>query len=206
MERLERKEKEFKVRRADILKQAEKIFADRGFYNVTMAEIASASGFSSGSLYLYFTGKEDLYSSMIMGKLDLMYDQIKAKVNAASGVYEKIETIIAAHFQFVENNADFCRLFMRGENAAPSDVMTLLRRKILHDYSQYLTFIEKELNRGIKKGLLRALPARDMAKVLFGLVRLSSLHWLIFSQKESLSSQKDFLLDVFLRGVQQNEK
>ena len=48
MEKLKRKEREFNMRRAEILKKAETVFAAKGFHNVTMAEIAKASGFSIG--------------------------------------------------------------------------------------------------------------------------------------------------------------
>ncbi len=206
MERSARKEREFKLRRAEILEQAEKIFAVKGFYNVTMAEIAQASGFSIGSLYQFFAGKEDLYSSMLCEKIDLMHGEVREKVRATYGITEKIEMIIASHFQFVENNADFCKLFIRGENAAPTEVMTSLRQKIMDGYLQHLTFIENELENGIKSGFLRPFPAREVASLLFGLIRFSAVDWMLFPSKTTLSSKKDFILEVFLRGVQQNEK
>jgi AcrR family transcriptional regulator len=53
------------MRRAEILRTAEKIFAAKSFHDVTMAEIANASGFSTGSLYQFFEGKENLYTTMI---------------------------------------------------------------------------------------------------------------------------------------------
>jgi AcrR family transcriptional regulator len=207
MERLARKEREFKARRAQILEQAEKIFAVKGFYNVTMADIASASGFSIGSLYQYFEGKENLYSDILGEKLDLMYEQIREKVKATSGsIAEKLEMIIAAHFEFVENNIDFCRLFIRGEDNAPSAVMTSLNQKIVDGHSRHLAIIEDELKEGIRQGFLRPYPARDMAEILLGLIKSSIMTWMIFSSKTPLSSKKDFILEVFLRGVQQNEK
>ncbi|PKN68840.1 MAG: hypothetical protein CVU54_13285 [Deltaproteobacteria bacterium HGW-Deltaproteobacteria-12] len=205
MEKSARKEREFKTRRADILEQAEKIFAVKGFYSATMAEIANASGFSIGSLYQYFESKDNLYSKMISEKLDLMHEQVREKVKVASGIAEKMEMIVAAHFQFVENNEDFCRLFLRGENAAPSEVMTSLRQKIMDGYSQHLTFVENELKEGIKRGILRPFPSRDMAAVLLGLIRSAAVDWMLFPKKASLLSRKDFILSVFLRGVQQNE-
>jgi AcrR family transcriptional regulator len=205
MEKSARKEREFQARRADILEQAEKIFAVKGFYNATMAEIANASGFSIGSLYQYFDSKDNLYSKMISEKLDLMHEQVREKVKGASGIAEKMEMIVFAHFQFVENNEDFCRLFLRGENAASSEVMTSLRQKIMDGYSQHLTFVESELKDGIKGGILRPFPARDMAGVLLGLIRSSAADWMLFPKKASLISRKDFILSVFLRGVQQNE-
>ena len=201
MERLERKEREFNMRRAEILEQAEKIFAAKGFHNVTMAEIASASGFSIGSLYQFFEGKENLYTTMISEKLDLMYAEVRKATNAAKDIIDKIETLIDAHLQFIEKNTDFCRLFIKGENAALSEAMTSLRQKLIDDYFKHITFIENLLKDGIKKGLLRALPPHEMASALFHLIRASSIEWMLMPTKESLSSKKGFIMDIFLNGV-----
>jgi AcrR family transcriptional regulator len=206
MEKQERKEREFIVRRTEILEQAEKIFSARGFHNVTMAEIAKVSGFSIGSLYQYFPGKEQLYAAMISEKLALMYGQIRESVATADAIKEKIAELIEAHFQFVENNADFCRLILRGENVPFSEIMTSLRRKLLNGYIKHLAFIENLLKSGIKSGFLRPLSSRDTAALLFGLIRATSIDWMILPGNTSLSSKKDFILKAFLQGVQKNEK
>lgn len=201
MERLERKEREFNMRRAEILKQAEKVFATKGFHNVTVAEIARASGFSIGSLYQFFEGKENLYTTMISEKLDLMYAEIRKATNAAKDITSEIEALIDAHLQFIEKNTDFCRLFIKGENAALSEAMTSLRQKIIDDYIKHINFIENLLKGGIKKNLLRALPPHETASALFHLIRAASMEWMLVPTKESLSSKKGFILDVFLHGV-----
>lgn len=201
MERLERKEREFNMRRADILEKAEKIFAAKGFHNVTMAEIAGASGFSIGSLYQFFEGKENLYATMISDKLDMMYAEVRAATNTAENIIDKIEKLIEAHLQFIEKNTDFCRLFVKGESAALTETMTSLRQKLIDDYFKHITFIENLLRNGIKKGLLRALPPHDMAQSLFSLIRASSLEWMLESTKESPCFKKGYIMDIFLNGV-----
>ena len=202
MERLERKEREFNMRRTEILKQAEKLFATKGFHNVTVVEIATASGFSIGSLYQFFAGKENIYTTMIIEKLDLMYAEIRKATNAAKNITCKIEALIDAHFQFIEKNTDFCRLFIKGEYAALSEATTSLRQKLIDDYLKHINFIENLLKNGIKKNLLRALPPHEMASALFYLIRASSMEWmLLVPAKESLSSKKGFILDIFLKGV-----
>jgi AcrR family transcriptional regulator len=201
MARLERKEREFNMRRMEILAQAEKVFAMKGFHNVTMAEIAHASGFSIGSLYQFFEGKENLYTTMISEKLDLMHTEIRKATNAAKDITGKIEALINAHLRFIEKNTDFCRLFIKGENAALSETMTLLRQKLIDDYFKHINFIENLLKDGIKKNLLRALPPHTMASALFHLIRASSIEWMLVPTKESLSSKKGFIMDIFLHGV-----
>ena len=69
MEKVSRKEREYQIRREEILKAAEKIFAQNGFYNSTVAEIAKESEFAIGTLYQFFTNKEELYYTMMMRSL-----------------------------------------------------------------------------------------------------------------------------------------
>lgn len=199
--RAERKEREFNLRRAAILEEAEKIFSTKGYHNVTVAEIANASGFAIGSIYQFFDSKEQLYTTMIREKLDLMYTEIRQEVNAQQDVIGKIVTLINAHLQFVEKNTDFCRIFLRGENDALSEIMTALRQKLIDDYFKHISFIENFLKTGIKGGLLRILPPHEMASALIHLIRSAASEWLLKLTKESLVSKKDFILDIFLNGV-----
>jgi len=205
MVRSERKEREFNTRRAEILDQAEKIFAAKGFHDVTMAEIAGASGFSIGSLYQFFKGKDHLYSTMISEKIDLMYNKIHQEVESTKSLADKIAALIDAQLQFVENNADFCRIFLRGENEALSEMMTSIRQKLINDYYNHLSFIEKILKSGIKSGILRSLPSREMAGALSHLIRAASVDWVLMPSEETLSSKRAFILDIFLHGAAKHD-
>lgn len=202
MERLERKEREFNMRRAEILKQAEEIFAMKGFHNVTMAEIAGTSGFSIGALYQFFKGKEDLYINMISEKLDLMYAEVRNAPAVTEDIIGKIEALIDAHLQFVEKNTNFLLMFIKAEKTSSSEDMAALHRKLSDGYYDHITFIENLLKDGIDGGKLRNLPSRDMAEALFYLMRASAAIWMLNPTKESLVSKKRFITDIFLHGVQ----
>jgi AcrR family transcriptional regulator len=201
IERLERKEREFNMRRTEILEKAEKIFSTKGFHKVTMAEIAVASGFSIGSLYQFFKGKENLYTTMVSEKLDLMYAEVKRATDDAEDISEKLEALIDAYLRFVETNTAFWRLFMKGESAAVSESITSLHQKLMEEYYKHLTLIEDLLDSGIQKGLLRDLPHKDIAQALFHLIKASSVEWMLIPAKESLISKKGLIMDIFLNGV-----
>ena len=201
MEKSLRKEKEFKARRSEILKEAEKIFASKGFYLTTMAEIANASGFAIGTLYQFFKGKEDLYTRMICEKLDKMYSEIRETVNNSPTIAEKIENLVSAHFYFVENNADFCNIFIRGEGATLSKGKTILRDKMISDYLNHITFIENIMRNGIEERLIKAVEPRVMACVLFGIVRVFIYDWMLTDQGTPLSSLVVCALKIFMNGV-----
>ena len=206
MERQQRKKREFNMRRAAILSEAEKFFSEKGFHNVTVAEIAAASGFSTGYLYQFFKGKEHLYTTMISEKLTFMYQSIEQKVSSVKDLHGQLAAIIVAQLQFVEENAAFCRIFLRGENELSPLTMDSFRQELKEDYFKHIFFIENILKAGIKSGILRSLPPHEMAAALSHLIRAASIDWMILPTKETLVAKKDFILDIFLNGVKKHDK
>jgi AcrR family transcriptional regulator len=47
-----------------ILDAANKVFAEKGYHEATMDDIAKRLGVSKGAIYLYFSSKEDLFEAM----------------------------------------------------------------------------------------------------------------------------------------------
>src|SRR5437870_13659978 len=48
-----------------ILEAANKVFAEKGYHEATMDDIAKRLGVSKGAIYLYFSSKEDLFEAMV---------------------------------------------------------------------------------------------------------------------------------------------
>src|SRR3954449_4651497 len=51
-------------KRDAILRAAIDVFAERGFFNAQVADVARAAGVAAGTVYLYFRGKDDLLVSI----------------------------------------------------------------------------------------------------------------------------------------------
>ena len=60
----ERKGRERLQRKGQIVDAARQLFLENGFLNVTMNEIAEATELSTGTLYLYFKNKEDIFGAL----------------------------------------------------------------------------------------------------------------------------------------------
>ena len=63
--KIPRREREKQQRRQDILEAAKKVFADDGFDNANLDDIAARCELSKGSLYYYFASKEELFLSVL---------------------------------------------------------------------------------------------------------------------------------------------
>jgi len=56
--------------RALLLAAARRVFLERGYYAATLDQIADEAGFSKGAVYWHFTGKDDLFFSLVDERLD----------------------------------------------------------------------------------------------------------------------------------------
>ncbi|MBI4634156.1 MAG: TetR/AcrR family transcriptional regulator [Deltaproteobacteria bacterium] len=201
MERAERKEKEFHRRRTDILGQAEKVFAAKGFYGTTVAEIAGASGYAVGTIYHFFEGKEDLFTAMITEKMEAMYSEIRRAAEREKSTTGKIRALVSAQFRFVEKNREFCAIFIRRERTVFSEGNDALKKKIIVDYMDHISYLESVLSEGVSGGFLRQIPPRSTAFALAGMINSFIVSWMYTPGDEPLSSKADSLLDIFLKGA-----
>lgn len=72
-------------RRRDILASAERILEESGYAGLTMRAIAVGAGVSSGTVYQYFSGKEDVFAALMERRLDEVQRTL-AEVDRGLGV------------------------------------------------------------------------------------------------------------------------
>lgn len=201
MEKTERKEREYNLRREEILKRAEEVFAAKDYYKATVMEIAEASGFAVGTIYQYFGSKEELYSSMVAEKLEILYGGIREAVAGKSNALEKIQALVAANLLFVENNVSFCNIFIRRGSAAMTEGAAGLREKMIADYLEHVDFLAAIIAEGIATGMIKQQSSRLLAFVLAGMINSFVLSWIKTPEQGSLGDLTEILLAIFFEGV-----
>jgi AcrR family transcriptional regulator len=111
------------TRRAELLQIAAGLFADKGFKNTTVRDIADASGILSGSLYHHFDSKESMVDEILstfQAELFGKYDEILAGDDDAR---TKLEKAVRVSFEAIDqhrhevaifqNEADYLGTFER---------------------------------------------------------------------------------------------
>ncbi|QUS36461.1 TetR/AcrR family transcriptional regulator [Falsirhodobacter algicola] len=78
------------AKRAQILDGALEVFLERGFHAASMREICRAAGVSKGTLYVYFTDKEELFQALIETRRDRKHEVLTGVLNGPAPVAEKL--------------------------------------------------------------------------------------------------------------------
>jgi hypothetical protein len=120
------------------------------------------------------------------------------------GLLKKIEVLAATSFRFVESNAEFCSIFVRGDHLSPSEGSKALRERMKLDYVEHVSFIERVIREGIRTGELKKMDPHMMAAALLSIINSCAFRWLSASKKGKLETNIPFVLDIYLNGAMQN--
>src|ERR1700689_711646 len=98
--------------RERLLAAARSVFARSGFHGVSVEEIASTAGFSTGALYSNFDGKEDLFLVLLEREIDEHAREISEAVRAQASMSERATGGARQWMTMIEREPEVVLLFM----------------------------------------------------------------------------------------------
>lgn len=93
-------------RRAEVLRAARKVFEEKGLDGASIRLIAQAAGCTTGAIYPYFKGKEEIYAELLSESLHAYEVHLRADVEAARTPETRFAAALTAHFDHYEDRPD----------------------------------------------------------------------------------------------------
>src|SRR6184192_4351215 len=84
-------------KRDAILRAAIDVFADRGYFNAQVADVARAAGVAAGTVYLYFRSKDDLLISIFERSMREALAEGKKVVEGVDDPRERLRRVAGLH-------------------------------------------------------------------------------------------------------------
>lgn len=203
---LSRRERDKLLRRRDILRAAEHVFALKGYYEATIQDIAKEAQYATGTVYLYFKDKEALYFSLVEHKYRDLLAILRERTSRAQGAKQKLEIFVQEKLSFFERNQDFFRIFVSEGNKSRS--IKVGRFHKLSVIKQHREFVAELVKLGQEERLIRSdFSPKQIADILIPIFMSVVFNWLKEESKgaRSLSRMSGFILDMFLNGAGKNK-
>jgi TetR/AcrR family transcriptional regulator len=90
-------------RREAVLAAARAVFETKGLDGASVRLIAEQAGCTTGSIYPYFKGKEEIYAEVLSQSLKDYLQHLRAGMAKASGPKAQFEAALWSHFKFYES-------------------------------------------------------------------------------------------------------
>lgn len=100
-------------KKEEIIKVALKLFAEKGFYNTTIPDIAEALGMSVGNFYNYFESKEELAKYIMQYSSKVLGEEIRNISEMNISTKEKILLLVRRFIEIAEEEPELIEYFLR---------------------------------------------------------------------------------------------
>ena len=100
------------TRRAELTRQAARLFAEKGYHGTSMGDLAEAMGVQKGSLYAHTESKQDLLYQTMREGADAFHAALDAIPDDLPPA-EKIRLALRAHLRVVADQLDVATVFVR---------------------------------------------------------------------------------------------
>ena len=188
-------------RTSGILEAARKVFANRGFHDATVEDIAEAAGVAKGTVYLYYESKRDVYFAALKFGISQMYSLLLQELERASTPQEKLKALIAAKLSYFDENRDFFKIYYSELGNIPSAHPGGIDKEFKALYQDQARLVETILKEGMRKKVVRSLRTEQAAFAISDIIRGVVTHRILGWSKSKLYQDVDFIFDMVWKGI-----
>lgn len=122
-EKIKRKEK----KRERMLEVAAELFSKKNYHEVMMDDVARLTDVAKGTVYNYFTSKEELYFTIMSTKLGHLNSSLKNKIASEVSVIDSLHTYTIQLYMFMMKYQNFFLMYQKEYLNAQSEFCDELR-------------------------------------------------------------------------------
>jgi len=185
-------------KRERILRAAVDVFAEHGYFNAKVAQIAKSAGVADGTIYLYFDGKEDLLITIFREHTRSYLHSLEQALANINRAEDRLRTAVRHHLETLGRDRAL---------AVVSQVELRHSLKFLSLFSQqevadYLNVIRKIVEHGQEQGAFRRnVHPQLAAKAIFGVLDEMVTSWMLSEKHYDLPAQSEQVADLILTGL-----
>jgi len=181
-----------------ILKAATKVFAQNGFFNSQVADVARVAGVAAGTVYLYFRSKDDLLVSIFERSMREALEEGRAATDGVADPAERLRRIAHMHLGRLGRDKNLAVVF-QVELRQSVKFMERFSETFLQDYFK---LIRQAIADGQQGGAFRKdISATTATKIFFGALDEMATNWVLSHRKYDLGAEADAVADLFISGV-----
>jgi TetR/AcrR family transcriptional regulator, cholesterol catabolism regulator len=139
-------------RRTELLAIAAQLFAEKGFRNTTVRDIADAAGILSGSLYHHFDSKESMVDEILSTFQEELFGQYDEILASSDDARTKLERAVRVSFEAIGNHPHEVAIYQNdADHLGQFERFGYLADRNQQSRQVWVTLIEE----GVRTGVLR---------------------------------------------------
>jgi len=181
-----------------ILDAAITVFAEQGFLQSTVAQVARRAGVADGTIYLYFKNKDDILIQFYEYKTRQVFDKFREAVDAGRSAEQKLHNLVRTHLEEFQKDINMAIVYQ-----AETHQHRRLAQDVIKEMSKwYRDLITEVVELGQEEGTMRRnLYMGLVMRLITGAVDEVINAWIHADGNYDLASMADPLVHLFISGI-----
>ena len=181
-----------------ILEAAVVVFAEQGFLQSTVAQVAKQAGVADGTIYLYFKNKDDILIQIYDYKTKEVFEQFRKAVDAGVSAEQKLRNLVRTHLEEFQKDINMAIVYQ-----AETHQHRRLAQDVIKEMSKwYRDIITEVVELGQEEGTMRRnLYLGLVMRLVTGAIDEVINAWIHAGGNYDLASMADPLVDLFISGI-----
>lgn len=167
----ERRQREKEARIELIQKCAARLFAEKGFEGTSIESIAREAEIATGTIYLYFKSKEEIFYSLLFQITELKVEKLIQIIRDEEEPVDILLRRIAEHFHdSYQEDPKTYQLLWRYDASKFTDIMSEENHNRLHQiFGEHVREMGRLVERGIAQGIFDPVDTRVAGILIWNL-------------------------------------
>lgn len=177
-------------RRQEILEAATKSFSLFGYKATTMDQVAKLANVGKGTIYTFFSNKEELFHEIVFTMIKEMKAEKDAVISEDRTFQDNAHLVLMKMLEFREHHALLAKLIAEEKEMKTPVVQAVL----IQVESEIVTYIAESIQSAINKDEIRPVEVNLVAYLIFKAYMAFAVDWQL-THKDSLT--EDEIVAVF---------
>ncbi len=192
------------AKKLEIMQAAIQVFSKKGVANTKMIDIATAASIGKGTIYEYFSSKEDIFATGFQYFFTGIEQNIQSALQESTHPEKQLQNLIRSSLNvFFEDHGEFAAIMMdfwaEGIRTKDNTINKTINLKLV--YQMYREMLAEIIENGIAQDVFRKIDAVSFASFLIGALDGLMLQWVLEPEIFDIKQIADTLCDGFLNGI-----
>lgn len=184
-----------RITRAKILDAAERVFAEKGYYEALVDEIAQTSHTSKGAIYFHFPSKEELFAVLIDRLAQRLLQDVEKAISRERGAVAKIQAALETVMRQLTRRRRLAKILLVQSFSGPA-----FAEKRLKVFERFAQLVQKQLDEAIAEGSIASIDSEIVAHAWLGAIHELVVRWL-YTGEPPLERAFPALTQLLLRSL-----
>lgn len=139
------------IKRKKIIESAAILFSQKNYHEVMIDEVAKMASVAKGTVYTYFSSKEELYFSIMRQRMEKLTSSLKENINFEISSIASLHSFVIHLYMFMIKYQNFFLMYrketLNADNKLCSELLTL--------QNDLNNFLREIINQGKKENIFR---------------------------------------------------